>query len=74
MPKKIISFALSQKSIEKIDKTSQALGMNRSELMEFLVSKGFDFPDEVKSNLDQIAMLQKETKEKIKEENAHNDR
>jgi len=74
MPKKIVSFALSQKSVEKIDETSQALGMNRSELIEFLVSKGFDFPEDVKANLDQITLLQKETKEKIRKEKAHNDR
>jgi len=66
MPKKIISFALSEKSIEKIDKTSKALGMNRSELIEFLVSKGFQFPEEVVVNLNEISKLQEETKEKIK--------
>jgi hypothetical protein len=66
MPKKIISFALSEKSIEKIDKTSKALGMSRSELIEFLVSKGFQFPEEVVANLNKISRLQEETKEKIK--------
>jgi len=66
MPKKIVSFALSEESVEKINKTSQALGMNRSELIEFLVSKRFDFSEEVKSNLDRIAELQQETKAKIR--------
>jgi len=66
MPKKIISFALSEESVEKIDKTSKALGMSRSELIEFLVSKGFQFPEEVEANLNEISKLQQETKEKIK--------
>jgi len=66
MPKKIISFALSEESVEKIDKTSKALGMNRSELIEFLVSKGFQFPEEVVSNLNEISKLQEQTKERIK--------
>lgn len=65
MPKKIISFALSEESVEKIDKTSKALGMSRSELIEFLVSKGFQFPEEVASNLNEISKLQQEIKEKI---------
>jgi len=66
MPKKIISFALSKKSVEQIDKTSKALGMNRSQLIEFLVEKGFDFPEDVKATVNEISKLQEETKEKIK--------
>ena len=65
MPKKIVSFALSDESVSKIDKTSKALGMSRSELMEFLVSKGFQFPDDIKTDLDEISRLQKKTKETI---------
>lgn len=66
MPKKIVSFALSEKSIEKIDKTSKALGMSRSELVEFLVKKGFHFPEDVKATVNEISRLQEEAKEKIK--------
>lgn len=66
MPKKIISFALSEESVEKIDKTSKALGMSRSELIEFMVNKGFQFPVEVEANLNEISKLQEETKERIK--------
>ena len=65
MPKKIISFALSKESAEKVDKTSKALGMTRSELLEFLISKGFQFSDEVKTNLNEINKMQEEAKEKI---------
>jgi hypothetical protein len=65
MPKKIISFALSEESVEKIDKTSKALGMSRSQLIEFLVRKGFQFSEEVVSNLNEISKLQEEAKERI---------
>ncbi len=66
MPKKIVSFTLSEKSVKKIDKTSKALGMSRSALLEFLIEKGFKFPDEVVDNLAKISELQKETREKMK--------
>jgi hypothetical protein len=65
MPKKIISFTLSEQSIEKVDKTSKALGMNRSELIEFMLDKGFNFSEEVTSTLSNISKLQEETKKKI---------
>jgi len=65
MPKKIVSFSLSEESVKKIDKTAKALGMTRSELIEFLVSKGFHFPEEVMSSLNEISKLQEETKKKI---------
>jgi predicted transcriptional regulator len=65
MPKKIVSFALSDESVSKIDKTSKALGMSRSALIEFLVSKGFQFPDDVKTDLQEISRLQKKAKKII---------
>lgn len=65
MPKKVVSFALSDESVSKIDKTSKALGMSRSELIEFLISKGFQFPDDVKTDLDEISRLQKKAKKII---------
>jgi len=65
MPKKIVSFALSEKSIEQIDKTSKALGMSRSELIELLVKKGFHFSDEIEANVNEISKLQEKTKEKM---------
>ena len=66
MPKRIVSFALSEKSVEEIDKTSKALGMSRSELIEFLAQKGFHFSNDVKGKLNEIAKLQEQTKEGIK--------
>jgi metal-responsive CopG/Arc/MetJ family transcriptional regulator len=63
--KKIISFTLSEESIEKLDKTSKALGMNRSKLIELMLKKGFTFSDEVENTLRNISRLQKEAKEKI---------
>lgn len=65
MPKRIVSFALSEDSIEKIDKTSKALGMSRSELIEFLVNKGFQFPEDVMASLNEISKLQEETRKRI---------
>lgn len=65
MPKKIVSLSLSEKSIEKIDKTSKALGMSRSELMEFLIEKGFQFPRGVERNIEEISRMQEETKNEI---------
>lgn len=66
MPKKIISFALSDKSIEKIDKTAKALGMSRSELIEFLIEKGFHFSEDVEATVNKISKLQEQAKEKIR--------
>ena len=63
--KKVISFTISEENIEKIDKTSKALGMNRSELIELLMEKGFTFSDEVETKLGNITKLQEEAKEKI---------
>lgn len=65
MPKKIVSLALSERSIKKIDKASKALGMSRSELMEFLIEKGFQFPKEVENNINEISKMQEETRNKI---------
>jgi hypothetical protein len=67
MPKKIISFTLSEQSIEKVDKTSKALGMNRSELIEFLIAKGFTFSKEVDAALTNISQLQDKAKKEIQE-------
>lgn len=66
MAKKIISFTLSEKSIEKIDKTSKALGISRSELIELMIEKGFHFSKDVQTTINKIAQLQKEAKEKMK--------
>jgi len=68
MPKKIISFTLSEQSIEKVDKTSKALGMNRSELIEFMLEKGFSFSEETQTTLSNISKLQDEAKEQIQKE------
>jgi metal-responsive CopG/Arc/MetJ family transcriptional regulator len=65
--KRTISFTLSEDAIEKVDKTSRALGMNRSELIEFMVQKGFTFSKEVESTLKDISKLQEHAKNKIQE-------
>jgi len=66
MPKKIVSFTLSEESIEQIDRASKALGMSRSELIDFLAKDGFKFSDEVKAVLEEIAELQKNAKERMR--------
>ena len=66
MPKKIVSFTLSENSIKKLDQISNALGMSRSELLEFLVDKGFHLPHDVVDTLDEISKLQEKAKAKIK--------
>ena len=67
LPKKIVSFSLSENSIRQIDRASKALGMSRSELIDFLAREGFQFSDEVKAVLDEIAKLQKDAKERMRE-------
>ena len=63
--KKVISFTISEENIKKIDKTSKALGMNRSELIELIIEKGFTFSDDIEKKLSNISKLQGEAKEKI---------
>jgi metal-responsive CopG/Arc/MetJ family transcriptional regulator len=63
--KKIVSFSLSEESVEQIDKASRALGMSRSELIDFLAKDGFKFSDEVKAVLNEIGKLQKDAKERM---------
>jgi phage antirepressor YoqD-like protein len=65
MPKKIVSFALSEKSIAEIDKTARALGMSRSELIDFLAEKGFHFSEDVKTKLRRISEMQNQMETKI---------
>jgi len=65
MPKRIISLGLTERAVQEIDKTSKALGMSRSELIEFLAKKGFDFSDDLKSKVNRISKLQEEAKERI---------
>jgi hypothetical protein len=65
MPKKIISFTLSEESIKKVDKTSKALGMSRSGLIEFMLKKGLTFSEDIDTALCDISKLQEETKAKI---------
>jgi hypothetical protein len=64
MPKKIVSFALSEEAIRKMDNASKALGMSRSKYVDMMVKKGFHFSDEIK----EISKLQEKVKEKIMKE------
>ena len=64
MPKKIISLALSDDAIEKMESASKALGMSRSEYVDLMMKKGFHFSEEV----EEISALQAKVKEKIEGE------
>lgn len=68
MSKKIISFALTKSAIERLNKTSKALGVSRSELLEFMIEKGWHFPEEIQETVDQISKLQKRAEAKMKRE------
>lgn len=67
MPKKIISLALSENTVEAIDRTSKALGMNRSQFIELMVKKGFHFSKEVLDSVNEISELQEKAKNRIHE-------
>ena len=66
MPKKIVSFVLSEKLAKRLEKTSKALGMSRSELVELLLKKGFHFSTEIQEDVEEISKQQEEMKKKIK--------
>ena len=65
MPKKIVSVALSEESYTKIEETSKALGMNRSELIEYMIKQGWHFSDELIDLVEQIKQLQSEADSKL---------
>ena len=68
MPKKVVSVALSQESISRLESTSKALGMSRSELLEYMIQKGWNFSKELESIVDTIMDLQDKVKIKFEED------
>jgi len=67
MTKKILSVTLSEETSEKIDKTSKALGMSRSEFIELMINKGFQFSKEALTSTKEISELQEKAKSKIQQ-------
>lgn len=61
MAKRIVSFTLSEDAINKVDSTSKALGLSRSEYIDMMIKKGFHFSEDVM----EIAKKQQELKNKI---------
>jgi hypothetical protein len=61
MPKKVVSLALSEEAIQKMNNDSKALGMSRSEYIDLMVKKGFHFSDKI----EKISKLQEEIREGI---------
>ena len=68
MPKKVVSVALSKEAITRLESTSRALGMSRSELLEYMIQKGWNFSEELESIVDTIVDLQQKVKLKFEEE------
>ena len=60
--KKVVSIALSEESVIQLDETSKALGWSKSELVDYMITKGWNFPDEVMETLELIKNLQKQNK------------
>lgn len=54
--------------LRELDTMAQALGMSRSELIEFLLSESFRLRGEFQKTIDKIAKLQEEVKSKLKKE------
>lgn len=66
MPKRIISFTLSEETVQDIDKKSKALGMTRSKFVELMLNKGFHFSKEEESAITKISEMQNEMKGQLK--------
>ncbi|RLI82352.1 CopG family transcriptional regulator [Archaeoglobales archaeon] len=67
MGKKVISLSLSEKTVKRLDEASAALGMSRSELIEYMIEKGWHFPKEIEDTIRKISKLQIKAKAKLKE-------
>jgi hypothetical protein len=65
MPKKVVSIALTEDSFEKIEETSKALGMSRSELIEYMIQQGWYFSDELVELVDKIKSLQQKANKEL---------
>ena len=63
MTKRIVSVSLSEEDLKKLDTKSKTLGMTRSELVGFLIQKGWQFPEEVEKTINEIEGLQERTAE-----------
>lgn len=68
MPKKVVSVSLSKESIKRLEGVSRALGMSRSELLEYMIQKGWNFSEELESIVDTIMDLQDKVKIKFEED------
>lgn len=64
--KKIVSFTLKESTIQRIDRNSKALGVNRSQLLDFLICKYLGSIDDVV--LERIISLQQQLRELIRGE------
>ncbi|MHA1410609.1 MAG: hypothetical protein ACTSQY_09955 [Candidatus Odinarchaeia archaeon] len=67
MGKRVLSVNLTDDSFKKVDITSKALGMSRSELIEYMIQKGWHFSDEMIEMVDRIQALQNKAVKELKE-------
>jgi len=65
MIRKVISFSLEESTVKKLDTESKALGLNRSELVEYMLQKGWHFSKDVEDSANEIAKLQEKAKKHL---------
>lgn len=62
MTKQIVSFSISQESIELLDSVSKAMGKNRSQFIEWLLD---NLGESIKAKAAKINLLQENLKEEV---------
>jgi len=65
MVKKIVSMALPEETIKRLDTMSKALGISRSKFVDMMLKKGFKFSKETEKALNKISDLQEKAKKTI---------
>jgi len=62
--KKVVSFSLDEGTIRKLDSEAKAFGMSRSELLEFMLQRGWHFSKDMEETASRISELQEKAKKK----------
>ena len=63
--KERITITLRRELLDELDRFATALGMSRSELIEFLLNESFRLGEEIQKTVNKITKLQKEAKGKL---------
>ena len=65
MIKKVASFSLDEETIKRLDTESKAFGMNKSEMVELMLQRGWHFSSkDMEESAKEIAALQEKAKKK----------